>query len=145
MQINNINDNLINDVKVFLSQIDLIDNIEEEILKNGVALYNEGEIIGYVTYETFCEYGLIRYFVFQKSLGKDIIKELFNKLVDNACQNKIEALIAIGKEQEVIDLFMCLEFVEIEFENFIINGDTLKESDFKDAKILKYVINNLNG
>lgn len=138
MQIKNVDNKVKEDVKIFLSNIDLVDSIEEEIINNGVALYIDDKISGYVTYEAFCEYGLIRYFVFQKTINIEIVRELFNELANKSCKNGIESLISIGKDEEVIELFLYLGFEKMDFENFIVNGTTLRGTELENANVLLY-------
>lgn len=138
LQIKSVDNLLKDDVKDFLSKIDLVSSIEEEIINNGVALYIDEKINGYVTYESFCEYGLIRYFVFQKTIDIEMIKKLFNELVNKSLSNGIESLVAIGKNDEVIELFLCLGFEKIDFDNFIVNGSTLRGTEFENANVLLF-------
>lgn len=129
------------DIVNFLESIRTIKNIDYDILSNGVALANnEDNICGYITYEEFCDYGLIRYFIFSKLIDIKLINEMFVELVNKASKNKIKNLISIGNTKEVVDLFLKLEFYEIDFDNFIINDKRLYGTEFEKSVILKYDI-----
>ena len=124
----------------FLSNISSVTEIDEDIISSGVALLDDNQIKGYITYEKFCEYGLIRYFIFQKNLPSSSIIDMFSSLVSRAKTDEIESFISIGKTQEVIDLFNELAFYQIEQDNFLINGQNLKGTELEEAKVLKFDI-----
>ena len=143
MYISDINQTNIDIVKSFLINIESINEIDLNILENGVSIVNdENKICGYITYERFYEYGLIRYFIFHKNLEYELINNLFLELVKKASNNEIESLIAIGDSKEVVNLFYRLNFYEIDFDNFVVNDHLLYGTDFENATILKYNINN---
>lgn len=129
------------DIVNFLESIRTIKNIDYDILSNGVALANnEDNICGYITYEEFCDYGLIRYFIFSKLIEIKLINEMFAELVNKASKNKVKSLISIGNTNEVVELFMKLNFYELDFDNFIINDKRLYGTEFEKSTILKYEI-----
>ncbi len=130
-----------NDVIIFLKSINSIKEIDGNILNNGVGLYqDDGEICGYITYEDFIEYGLIRYFIFQKTIDFEYVKKMFNELIIKAKVNNIEAFISIGNNFDVVNLFKELMFETIDFDDFIINDRLLYGTEFEYATILKYNI-----
>lgn len=145
LQIIDVNNQIVSEIEKFLLQIDTINEVESEILNLGYALKDEekNEIVGYITYEKYSEYGLIRYFIFQKILPIHYIFEMFEKLKEKAALNKIESFIAIAKSKEVVELFQKLEFYDISNSNFLVNGQNLLGTDLEDAVVLKYDLNNL--
>ena len=140
LQVININEELKKEIINFLSHIGSVTEIDEDIISSGVALLDDNQIKGYITYEKFCEYGLIRYFIFQKNLPSSSIIDMFSSLVSRAKTDEIESFISIGKTQEVIDLFNELAFYQIEQDNFLINGKNLKGTELEEAKVLKFDI-----
>lgn len=120
LQVININEELKKEIINFLSNISSVTEIDEDIISSGVALLDDNQVKGYITYEKFCEYGLIRYFIFQKNLPSSFITDMFSSLVLRAKNDEIESFISIGKTQEVIDLFNELAFYQIEQDNFLI-------------------------
>lgn len=147
LQIIDVNNQIVGDVEKFLLQIDKINEIDKDILNLGYALKDEEkeEIVGYITYEKYSEYGLIRYFIFQKILPIHYIFEMFEKLITKAKLNKIEGFIAIAKSKEVVELFQKLEFYDISNSNFLINGQNLLGTELEDAVVLKYDLNSYLG
>ena len=137
LQVININEELKKEIINFLSNISSVTEIDEDIISSGVALLDDNQVKGYITYEKFCEYGLIRYFIFQKNLPSSFITDMFSSLVLRAKNDEIESFISIGKTQEVIDLFNELAFYQIEQDNFLINGQNLRGTELEEAKVLK--------
>ncbi len=138
LQIVNINNELIDKIKTFLENINSILEIDEDLIPDGVAIIDNDEVKGYITYEKFCEYGLIRYFIFQRTLPENLITDMFLELVNKAALNEIESFISIGKSDEVIALFNKLNFYQIDINNFFINGQNLTGTELEKALILKY-------
>ena len=140
LQVININEDLKKDIIQFLLNINSVTEIDEEILTNGVAILDENLVKGYITYEKFCEYGLIRYFIFQKNLSLTLINDMFLALINKAKADEIESFVSIGKTEEAISLFQSLAFYQIDQDNFLINGQNIKGTELEDAQILKFDI-----
>ena len=118
--------NIANKIMTFLKSIDTIASVEENLITNGVAL----------KHEEYSEYGLIRYFIFQKQIALGKVIEMFDSLCDVARLRELAGLISIGKNQEVIDLFESLGFNKIDKENFLVGGKTVYGTDLENATIL---------
>lgn len=128
-----------NKVQKFLNNLESISSVESNLVENGVAIKDdENNIYGFITYENYNEYGLIRYFIFQKQIEIDYIYQMFKELCIVAKQRGYHALISIGKNQEVINLFTDLDFKVIDKTNFLIGGKTIIGTDLESASILKY-------
>lgn len=123
--------------KDFLRQIDSVMEIDEELIENGVVILTD-DVVGYITYEIYSEYGLIRYFIFQKQIDSSYVYQMFQTLVDVAKQNGIQSFISIGKNKEVIELFEDLGFYPLEHADFLINGQKIIGTELEYATILKY-------
>ena len=119
--------NIANKIMTFLKSIDTIASVEENLITN---------IVGFITYEEYSEYGLIRYFIFQKQIALGKVIEMFDSLCDVARLRELAGLISIGKNQEVIDLFESLGFNKIDKENFLVGGKTVYGTDLENATIL---------
>ncbi len=131
---------LLKKAEMFLNNIETIPELDIELLDNGACVLINNDIVGYITFEDYSEYGLIRYFIFQKRLDVEIIFQMFNKLTDVAKENGILSFIAIGKTEEVVVLFERLGFYKIDSSNLIINSRTVEGTNLEDASILKYDI-----
>ncbi len=140
MKIININEKMIKKVENFLLKLDSIKEVETKILGNGVVILDDNDICGYMTFEEYVEYGLIRYFIFQKDIDFNNVIDMFHQLTENAREKNIESFIAIGKNQEVVDLFNVLEFYQVDSDNIVINNQRLQGTNLEKATILKYDI-----
>ena len=56
LQVININEELKKEIINFLSNISSVTEIDEDIISSGVALLDDNQVKGYITYEKFCEY-----------------------------------------------------------------------------------------
>lgn len=126
--------------EAFLKNIDSIDELDINIIENGICIINNDEVVGYITFEEYCEYGLIRYFIFQKKLDIEKVFLMFSELTKVATAKEIDSFIAIGKTDEVIKLFKNLGFYKIDCNNLVINGKTIVGTELEYATILKYDI-----
>ena len=138
LYLNDINDDNKDIISKFLNNIESISNIDYDILNNGIAVINEEkQICGYITYEKFSEYGLIRYFIYQKNVDFEYIKQMYLELIKKAFDDEIESFISIGNNNDVVNIFKQLNFHEIEFSNFIVNDRLLYGTEFENTIIMK--------
>lgn len=121
----------------FLREISLVHEINEEVIMNGEFVYDE-EITGLLSFEEFNKLGLIRYFIFRKVVGEEIILELFKKIITKAKARGIKALITLVVKKDAIDIFKSLGFYEIDQDDVFIEETAIKSTKFKDAYVLKY-------
>ena len=109
LYINDINEDNKDIISSFLNNIESISNIDYDILTNGIAIVNdEKQICGYITYEKFSEYGLIRYFIYQKNVDFEYIKQMYLELIKKASDDEIESFISIGNNNDVVNIFKLL-------------------------------------
>ena len=76
-------------MRSFLSEVPSINQIDDEILKNAIILFLDDKIYGMISYESFFNYALIRYFVFKRGVDEMIIKELFDSMEEMILENDI--------------------------------------------------------
>lgn len=123
----------------FLREISLIHEINEDVIMNGEFVYDE-DIIGLLSFEEFNKLGLIRYFIFRKVVGEEIILELFKKIIAKAKTRGINSLVTLVVKKDAIDIFKSLGFYEIDKDDVFIEETTIKNTKFKNAYVLKYDI-----
>lgn len=139
MEIISVDKNNIDDVIDFLKEVSLVSDINEDVLLNGEVVF-DGQIIGLLSFEEFCSVGLIRYFIFRKSVTNDLIKKLFNKIVSKAKNKNIDLLITLVVKKEARLIFKSIGFNEISNDDVYIDEININETKFKDAIVLKYDI-----
>ena len=77
-------------MKSFLFDVPAIEQIDEDVLKNASVLYRDNKIYGIISYETFYNYALVRYFVFKRNVDEMVVKELFDSIVDSIGEKDID-------------------------------------------------------
>jgi len=137
LEIISVSANNVNKVKDFLNNIPLLGGINDAVLMNGEFVYDQ-EIIGLLSFEEFFKIGLIRYFVFQKIITKEIIKEMFMKIIDKAKEKNLISFIALVIKKEAKTVFLNLGFHEINNNDVYIDETNLNATKYKNAVVLKY-------
>lgn len=122
--------------KGFLNDVNVLEEIDEDILRHASILINDGSVHGAISYEKFGSYGLIRYFIFRKVVEFEMIQELFSSLAIKALNDGIIYLFSIVNDSNVVDLFESLDFVVLDREKTFIEEERLSISKYNDAIIL---------
>ncbi|MCL2522909.1 MAG: GNAT family N-acetyltransferase [Erysipelotrichales bacterium] len=124
-------------IKLFLNSIEAVKTIDEVVLLNAsIILDDEESIVGVISFEQFSKNGLIRYFIFKKYIQDDIIRELFESMVETAKEYNLESLFTIIVDHDVSTLFVELGFEEVNKEKFFIEEDNILNTKYRDSKIM---------
>ncbi len=117
--------------------LDLIEGcvIEEEILANASVILDNNQIIGMMSFEQFGYIGLIRYFIFKKSIDSTLTIDLLNHVIQNAKAHHIDKLISIVSNQEVEEVFKLLGFQECDKNNIYIDETIFSNTEYKNSKV----------
>ena len=126
-------------LKDFLKGIPSIKDVNDNIIKNSVVIWNDSNIIGNISIELYDKVGLIRYFVFRKSIKDIFLHEMINILVLKAKELNINKLICISDNIDVENLFLGLNFIKTENKVFF-DEDIYTNIGFKDSSFLVYSI-----
>lgn len=126
-------------LKDFLKGIPSIKYVNDNIIKNSVVIWNDSNIIGNISIELYDKVGLIRYFVFRKSIKDSFLHEMINILVLKAKELNINKLICIADNIDVENLFLGLNFIKTENKVFF-DEDIYTNIGFKDSSFLVYSI-----
>ena len=126
-------------LKDFLKGIPSIKDVNDNIIKNSVVICNDSNIIGNISIELYDKVGLIRYFVFRKSIKDSFLHEMINILVLKAKELNINKLICIADNIDVENLFLGLNFIKTENKVFF-DEDIYTNIGFKDSSFLVYSI-----
>ena len=138
MEIKSVNEDNINDALFFLESLLVIKDINRKVVLNGEYVLEDGEIIGFLSFEEFDKVGLIRYFVFKKVVSKNIISELFKRISLKAKDKELKLLITMVVKDEAISVFKDLGFEVVDRNDVYIDEINILQTRFKDAIILKY-------
>lgn len=123
-------------IKSFLLEVPAISEVDDEILKNAIILFLDNQIYGVISYESFFNYALIRYFVFKRGVDEMIVKELFDSIEENILENDIEYIFSLVNQSEIFDLFTSLKFEEVNKEDVFIEEQNYQKSKFKDTRLM---------
>ncbi len=139
-QVSYVSDSNIDIVVDFLRQINVVKSIDLDVIRNGVLVTDDGEIIGMISYEKFTSYGLIRYFIFKKQIEERLIKELIEMLEDKAIDNEVSKLFSIINSSNVRNIFIGLGFDDVDKTKFFIDETPVSGGKYKDALVLSKLI-----
>lgn len=135
IQIESVNESNSKDAYGFLNSVPSIKNIDEEILKNAVIVYDDSKVIGSISFEEYDSIGLIRYFVFKKNLSNSILFELLETLVINARKRELKTLVCVADNGEIKSLFEELGFSYLE-KKIYINEEPIINSNHSNSHFL---------
>lgn len=110
--------------------------IENHIVNNcHLLLTDDDDISGTISFETYGNYALIRYFIFKKSINYQDILLLYVSLEKELKENDIKEAIAIINSNEVKDVFINLGFEKLNEENVYFDETMFKNSIYKNNEI----------
>ena len=140
MQVDNVSDSNIELIRNFIKRVPTIKEIDEDVLKNIVMLYDNEGIKGIISYETYMDKGLIRYFIFQKDVSFKDLKQLFKTMLENAKKENIKTLLSVVDQKELMNFFNNLGFVPYSVDDIYIDETSLGETVYKKAQGMLYYI-----
>ena len=140
VSINKVDINNLELVQTFLESIPSIKSVEKDIVKNAICASENEKILGVVSYEKFNYYGLVRYFVFKRTLEIKIIEELFKTLTSKAREDNLIKLISVVNNKDVFSLFEGLGFSLIDEDILYIDEKQFLSDDNKNPQIMEYNI-----
>lgn len=127
-------------IEDFLKRVPSIQDIKKEIIEQSSILINEdNEIIGIIAFEQFGKIGLIRYFIFQKTIRNEDIKTLFLDLINYASSLGIKEVISVVQKDELLALFTSFGLTKVNNETIYLNETPFKETEFNQAKVLRFI------
>ena len=136
LQILNVDENTYKDAYNFLASVPSINDVDDSILRNGAIVVDDDRVIGSIAFEIYDDKGLIRYFVFKKSLPNSILIELLSKLEDNARALNLKGLVCVADNIQIEELFKSLSFSIIDSKIFI-NEEMIENTSFKSSSFLE--------
>lgn len=134
MHIEKINDNNIDKIKSFINRVPTINQIDEDILKNAIILVDMNEIKGIISYEKYIDRGLIRYFIFQKDVPFEELKQMVEYMSECAKNNNIKSLLSVVEQKELIIFFSDLGFLPFSIDNIYIDEVSLGNTVYKKSQ-----------
>lgn len=140
MEVLRMSDEILPKVKDFLKRIPSIKEIEEAVLDNASVLFDQDKIMGILSFEVFENRGLVRYFIFQKTIKDEDIKTLFHECLEKAKEHQLIELLAIALKKEIQEVFKSLGFQIINNRYCFIGEEPVRVTEFDQATIMRYRI-----
>ncbi len=134
MEIKLFNKNIKDKVYHFLENVKGL-VIDDNIVNNASVMLEEDEILGMISFEKFGYIGLIRYFIFQRTITDIYTIELLNNLMEKARNEDVTTLISIINNLEVEEIFVLLGFQEVDKENVFFDETIFSNTEYKDSKV----------
>ncbi len=135
-EIRHVDENNFELIKDFLKEVPDIDQVDEAVLKNASILFSDNIVSGIISYEAFFNYALIRYFVFKRNVNEEVVRELFNAVLESVNKDNIEYIFSLVNQDDIYQLFRTLDFQEVLKENVFIEEESYLNSRFKDTKLM---------
>lgn len=139
MSISVIRNNDINLLKTFLECIPSIKEIKEEVLSNSIIIIDDNIIVGNISLELYGKKGLIRYFVFRKSINSNYLNSMIEELIKLAKELNLEEIICIADNNDVIELFRGLGF-DVFNKNIYFDEEIYKAINNSNSSYLAYYV-----
>lgn len=138
ISINKVDLNSIDLVSDFLESVPSIKNIEVDIVKNAIYATEDSKILGVVSYEKFNYHGLVRYFVFKKTLDLNVVIDLFDTLTKRAIDDNLIKLYSVVNNNDVENLFKELGFALLDKDLLYIDECQFQTENNINPKIMEY-------
>lgn len=135
LQILNVDENTYKGAYDFLASVPSIKDVDGSILENGAIVLDDDRVIGSISFELYDDKGLIRYFVFKKSLSNSVLVELLHKLEANAKALNLKSIVCVADSVEIEELFKSLGFCKINSIIYI-NEEMIENTSFSNSVFL---------
>lgn len=118
-----------NHVLDFMKRVTTLETVNDEIIEQSILIKDSDKVTGMVSFESFDQIGMIRYFIYDQHIVPDLLVNMFFELYRCAKEKKINQLIAIASNPYARQLFEVLGFVEIKKTTDINVPELLKDEE----------------
>lgn len=134
MKVIKYNENLKEKLIELLSSINNL-VVEDEVIKNCSILLNDNEdIVGLISYEQFCSVGLIRYFIYKKSIEIEYLVQLYQDLEQTLRYNNVKKILGIVNSSDIKNVFSKIGFEFIDSNDVFFEETVLSKSMYKNSE-----------
>lgn len=127
-------------VRSFLLNVPSISDLDDNILKNGIMVTLNNDLLGFISYEAFEGRGVIRYFVFQKMLDELVLSTLFKELEKEAGSKEIKSLYCVVDNKLIQTLFESLDFKVLEKKDLYLDEKLFKMPNLNETVLMEHKI-----
>lgn len=134
MKVIKYNENLKEKLIELLSSINNL-VVEDEVIKNCSILLNDNEdIVGLISYEQFGSVGLIRYFIYKKSIEIKYLVQLYQDLEQTLRHNNVKKILGIVNSSDIKNVFSKIGFEFIDSNDVFFEETVLSKSMYKNSE-----------
>lgn len=113
----------------FMKRVTTLETVNDEIIEQSILIKESDKVTGMVSFESFDQIGMIRYFIYDQHIVPDLLVNMFFELYRCAKEKEINQLVAIASHPYARQLFEVLGFVEIKKTTDISVPDLLKDEE----------------
>ena len=113
----------------FMKRVTTLETVNDEIIEQSILIKESDKVTGMVSFESFDQIGMIRYFIYDQHIVPDLLVNMFFELYRFAKEKEINQLVAIASHPYARQLFEVLGFVEIKKTTDINVPDLLKDEE----------------
>ena len=113
----------------FMKRVTTLETVNDEIIEQSILIKESDKVTGMVSFESFDQIGMIRYFIYDQHIVPDLLVNMFFELYRCAKEKEINQLVAIASHPYARQLFEVLGFVEIIKTTHINVPDLLKDEE----------------
>ena len=113
----------------FMKRVTTLETVNDEIIEQSILIKESDKVTGMVSFESFDQIGMIRYFIYDQHIVPDLLVNMFFELYWCAKEKEINQLVAIASHPYARQLFEVLGFVEIKKTTDINVPDLLKDEE----------------
>ena len=113
----------------FMKRVTTLETVNDGIIEQSILIKESDKVTGMVSFESFDQVGMIRYFIYDQHIVPDLLVNMFFELYRCAKEKEINQLVAIASHPYARQLFEVLGFVEIKKTTDINVPDLLKDEE----------------
>ena len=113
----------------FMKRVTTLETVNDGIIEQSILIKESDKVTGMVSFESFDQIGMIRYFIYDQHIVPDLLVNMFFELYRCAKEKEINQLVAIASHPYARQLFEVLGFVEIKKTTDINVPDLLKDEE----------------
>lgn len=113
----------------FMKRVTTLETVNDEIIEQSILIKESNKVTGMVSFESFDQIGMIRYFIYDQHIVPDLLVNMFFELYRCAKEKEINQLVAIASHPYARQLFEVLGFVEMKKTADINVPELLKDEE----------------
>ena len=113
----------------FMKKVTALEVVDPQIIEQAILITECDKVIGMVSFESFNQVGMVRYFIYEQYIAPDLLVNMFFELYHAAKEKELNQLVAVAPHPYACQLFNLLGFVEIPKNTQLAIPNLLKSED----------------